>query len=234
MFPPRPSPQGRPRSPRGLRQGTRPQGTDADCHISAGCGPRSPGVGRPLPPRRPAGSPPSPLSLATASRGEGRHRERKTPPLPPLAGPAARGPDSSLFLSGMRGVTRPRMWRWGAGTTSPPAITSGARSSPSLSETSFPTPHGGKTKNAALWRSNRRPAPSPPTPRLDDGRRPLRPARSSPPEAGPKAWASGSTSLRPLRHFIAPFTTSPTPRQRGQHQGEGKQAVIGKIGRAHV
>lgn len=34
----------------------------------------------------------------------------------------------------MRGVTRPRRRRWGAGTTSPPAITSGARASPSLSE----------------------------------------------------------------------------------------------------
>lgn len=35
----------------------------------------------------------------------------------------------------MRGVTRPRRRRWGAGTTSPPAITSGARASLSLSET---------------------------------------------------------------------------------------------------
>lgn len=117
-------------------------GTDADSHTSAGYGPQSPGVCRPLPPRRPAGSPPSPLSLATASRG-GRQAPGEEEPPPCPHGHGRRPEDlTAPFSAGMRGVTRPRRWRWGAGTTSPPAITSGARSSPSLSERSFPTPHG--------------------------------------------------------------------------------------------
>lgn len=149
-----PPPGGDP-GPRRLRQGTQPQGTDADSHTSAGCGPPSPGVGRPLPPRRPAGSPPSPRSLATPSRGPwGRHWKRKTP-FPHRQGRrsshAARGPDSSLFLSGMRGVTRPRMWRWGQGQ--PP------RPPSPLERDELPYSSRGQTAYAARWRSNRRPRP---------------------------------------------------------------------------
>lgn len=46
--------------------------------------------------------------------------------------------------------------------------------------------------------------------------------------SGAEAWANDCASLRPLRHFIAPSPTSPTPRLPGQREGEGKQTVIGR------
>lgn len=121
----------------------------------------------------------------------------------------------------MRGVTRPRRRRWGAGTTSPPAITSGARASPSLSEARTSLLLAGADDVRGPVEKQQAT-----TTRRPDDEKPSLPLFTSGSRA--KAWASGSTSLRPLRHFIAPFSTSPTPRQRGHHQGEGNQTVIGR------
>lgn len=158
---------------------------------------------------REARHPRSPSDITLPWRG---HWERKTP-FPHWRGRrtshAARGPDSSLLLSRMRGVTRPRTWRWGAGTTSPPAITSGARISPSLSETSFPAPHGGRRRTRPCEEATGAPDPLPrrrtPT---------LRPSRSSPPEAGPKPGRAAAPHSAPCA-ILSPPSRPPPPRGSG-------------------
>lgn len=93
-------PPGATQVPRRLRQCTQPRGTAADSHTSAGRGRLSPRVGRPLPPRRTAGSPPSPLSLATTpSRGEGTGRERPPSPTGRAGGPRTRPEDLTAPFS---------------------------------------------------------------------------------------------------------------------------------------
>lgn len=212
MFPPCPSPPRGDTGPRRFRQCTQPQGDSR----------RQPHLSRLRPAVARSGSP----SPATAHRGKPAipalpsditlpwrgHWERKTP-FPHWRGRrtshAARGPDSSLLLSRMRGVTRPRTWRWGAGTTSPPAITSGARISPSLSETSFPAPHGGRRRTRPCEEATGAPDPLPrrrtPT---------LRPSRSSPPEAGPKPGRAAAPHSAPCA-ILSPPSRPPPPRGSG-------------------
>lgn len=191
-------------------------------HPTSGDSRRQPHLSGPRPAVAESGSP----SPATTHRGKpaipalpsnntlpwGGHRERKAP-FPHWQGRrtshAARGPDSSLFPSRMRGVTRPRMWRWGAGTTSPPAITSGARISPSLCETSFSTPHGGRRCMRPCGEATGAPEPLPrrrtPT---------LRPSRSSPPEAGPKPGRAAAPHSAPCA-ILSPPSRPPPPRGSG-------------------
>lgn len=112
----------------------------------------------------------------------------------------------------------------GAGTLPPPAaITSGTKTSPS---------HG-------------RARASQPLNGADGGRGPLKkqqapPSYSQPGSADPlappalhlrkrgRSLGEDLASLRPLRHFIAPLPDLPHPRQPGQRQGAGKQAMIGR------
>lgn len=95
-----PPPQGATQVPAGSTSAPNLRGTAADSHTSAGCGPLSPGVGRPLPPRRTAGSPPSPLSLATSpSRGEGTGRERPPSPTGEAGGPRTQPEDLTAPFS---------------------------------------------------------------------------------------------------------------------------------------
>lgn len=189
---------------------------------------RRPHLGR----RRPAGPgsgvvrpPPRRGEPAILARPSNTHRGASPGPARPLPprwrGRPARRPGSppedltALALIRTRGVTRPRTWRWGAGTTSPPAITSGARTSPSLSETRASLLLAG----AGDVRGPVEKQQATPALRPDDESRPSRPSRSFTSGSRAKAWANGCTSLRPLRHFIAPSSTSPTPRLQGQHQG---------------
>lgn len=86
-----------------------------------------------------------------------------------------------------------------------------------------PNPSKGRTACATPWRSNRRPHPPPSRVTPTPSSLPLFTSGSR-----AKAWANDCASLRPLRHFIAPSPTSPTPSQPGQRQGEGKPAVIGR------
>lgn len=184
MFPPRPSPPGRPRSPtphpRAAPPGHPTSGGGGDRCRQPHLGKLRPAVARsgsPSPATTCRGKPAIPaLPSNSLPRGEGRHRERKTPPLPPRARPAARGPDSSL-LSGDEGRHSPTEVEVGCRDNLPARHHLWREKQPFSQRAELPYSSRGQTMNAALWRSNRRPPtlPTPRTPRLDDGRRPLRP-----------------------------------------------------------
>lgn len=132
---------------------------------------------------------------------------------------------ASIFLSRVGGIYGSPTWRWEAGKRPPPtAITSGMRMGPSpASRARASQPFNG---------ADRVPSPlvkqqAPPIPLPAGKRRPPVPPALHLRKRG-RSRPKDCASLRPLRHFIAPFPTSPTPRQPDQRQGAGKQALIGR------
>lgn len=113
--------------------------------------------------------------------------------------------------------------RWAAdveegGRNTPLATTSGARTSPSPTRAraslSLNKAFGARTP---LEKQQAPPTPAQPT----NADRESLPLFTSGNRA--KAWANDCASLRPLRHFIAPSPTSPTPEAAGPTPGGGQR-----------
>lgn len=199
---------------------------------------RRPHLGR----RRPAGPgsgvvrpPPRRGEPAILARPSNTHRGACPGPARPLPprwrGRPARRPGSppedltALALIRTRGVTRPRTWRWGAGTTSPPAITSGARTSPSPQrDKGLPTPRGGRRRSRPRGEATGDPGPPPRRRKPALASLPLFHLRKPGQSLGERLHLTPPPApfYRPLLDLPHPEAARPTP------GGEGKHTVIGR------